>query len=100
MELTRENGVEYSGWILEDAPGQYSVSVLKEGEAMGVTPAPKPENAIGNFHTHTSESSSPSSYDEEFAAYSENKCIFYMIISAYGDYSYIDGNGESVFCDN
>jgi type VI secretion system secreted protein VgrG len=33
VELTRNNGVEYSGWILEDSPGQYSVSVIKKGEA-------------------------------------------------------------------
>ena len=78
MELTRSNGVEYSGWILEDGPGEYSVSNLKKGESRSVIPDPKPANAIGNFHTHTSSSSRPSSDDQYFASNAKNKCIFYL----------------------
>ena len=100
MELTRSNGVEYSGWILEDGPGEYSVGTLKKGESMAVIPDPKPANAIGNFHTHTSSSARPSSNDQYFASSAKSKCIFYMIVSAYGEYHYIDGNGGEVFCDN
>lgn len=100
MELTRDNGVEYSGWILKDGHGQYSLSVIKKGEAMSVIPNPKPVNAIGNFHTHVSSSARPSGEDVAFAAYATDKCLFYMIISAHDDYYYINGNGDPIFCDN
>lgn len=67
---------------------------------MMVIPDPKPANAIGNFHTHVFSSARPSNQDMEFAAYAKNKCLFYMVISSDGDFYYINGNGDTVFCDN
>lgn len=57
--LTRKSlneGIEYGGYIAEDC----SLTKITKGEKHGVCLPPKPEKAVGSFHTH------PSKYDSKF----------------------------------
>lgn len=59
--------IEFGGWIITIAEKQFSYTIPKNGTTEGVSPLPKPKNAVIAYHSHPDNNIGLSSGDYEFA---------------------------------
>ena len=100
LDLAIKNDWEYSAYIIEEPAGSATyrlINITTDQKRMGVTPGPKPPDAIGQVHTHQyGLNPDPSDDDRDFARGQKEKCEFYMVVDRVGNQAVLNDQGEDV----